>query len=151
MKINYDIQPLNLVYLDDLTSMGIDLWPENEYHELRDEFEALSALDDQVIYLAIMDDLPIGFVHASLRNDYVEGATNSPVGYIEGIYVIPEFRRKNVSKDLVTQAQIWAIQKGCTQMASDIEDDNQQSQAFHQALGFREVNRLICYIKDIKE
>ncbi len=151
MKINYDIRPLDLIYLDDLTSMGIDLWPENEYHELRAEFEELSNQEDQIIFLAMMDDLPIGFIHMSLRKDYVEGATSSPVGYVEGIYVIPEFRRKNVSKSLVAYAQDWAAKKGCTQIASDIEDDNQLSQAFHLSIGFREVNRVICFIKEIEE
>ncbi|GAB6108196.1 aminoglycoside 6'-N-acetyltransferase [Fusibacter bizertensis] len=151
MEINYDICPLDLIYLDDLTSMGIDLWPKNEYHELREEFEKLAHLEDQIIYLALMEDLPIGFIHMSLRSDYVEGATSSPVGYIEGIYVIPEFRRKNVSKSLVAEGQKWAVGHNCTQIASDIEDDNQLSQTFHLAIGFKEINRIICYIKDIEE
>lgn len=136
-------------FLDDLTSMALDLWPENEYMHLRDEFEHFEDDDKQMVFLCILDDLPVGFVHVSLRSDYVEGADSSPVGYVEGIYVLPEFRKKGMSKMLLSKAEEWSKSKGCVQIASDIEDENVVSYAFHIGVGFKEVNRVICFIKNI--
>jgi aminoglycoside 6'-N-acetyltransferase I len=36
---------------------------------------------------------PVGLVEASIRTDYVNGTSSSPVAFLEGIYVIPEARR----------------------------------------------------------
>ena len=46
--------------------------------------------------------MPIGFAQCTLRNDYVEGSSSSPVGYLEGIYVKDEYRgdiRYNLDKE----------------------------------------------------
>ena len=141
--------PYEPEYLDDLTSMALDLWPQNEYMHLRDEFERCEGDEKQMVFLSILDDLPVGFVHVALRADYVEGADSSPVGYVEGIYVLPEFRKKGMSKKLILEAEEWSKSKGCVQIASDIEDENVVSYAFHVGVGFKEVNRVICFIKNI--
>lgn len=149
MKIDYRIVPYEPEYLDDLTSMALDLWPKNEYMHLRDEFERFEGDEKQMVFLSILEDLPVGFIHVALRADYVEGADSSPVGYVEGIYVLPEFRKKGMSKKLLHEAEEWSKSKGCVQIASDIEDENVVSYAFHVGVGFKEVNRVICFIKNI--
>lgn len=150
MNIDYKILSYQTDYLEDLTSMGLDLWPENDYELLKASFEKDSLNAHHKIFLCVIDDLAIGFIHAALRFDYVEGAESSPVGYIEGIYVLPEFRKKGISKALAQHAERWALQNGCVQMGSDIEDDNQVSYAFHIGVGFKEANRVICFIKNIE-
>jgi aminoglycoside 6'-N-acetyltransferase I len=39
--------------------------------------------------------------------------------------------------------------KGCTEFASDCELDNKESLEFHKAIGFEEVNRIICFRKNL--
>jgi len=34
--------------------------------------------------------LPIGFVEASLRSEYVNGTSTSPVAFLKGLYVVPQ-------------------------------------------------------------
>ncbi len=91
----------------------------------------------------------IGFINLSIRTDYVEGSNSSPVGFVEGIYVKPEYRNKGIAKKLIIKGEEWAKSKGCTQIGSDIEMDNDISYKFHQKVGFNEANRIICFIKDI--
>ncbi|OJV66513.1 MAG: GNAT family N-acetyltransferase [Clostridiales bacterium 38-18] len=150
MKIIYETIPCTEAYLDDLTSMAIDLWPENEFDELKASFEKLITSKKDRVFIAILEDLPIGFVHVSVRSDYVEGSSSTPVGYIEGVYVCPEFRKKRVSKALIEKAEYWAKGMGCTELASDVIQDNESSILFHKSIGFREVNRIVCFIKDIE-
>jgi len=88
---------------------------------------------------------PAAFLSLSLRSDYVEGTNSSPVGYIEGLYVKPEFRRKGIAEKLVDHAKDWSKQYGCEELASDCTIDNEGSQAFHKDAGFTEANRIVCY------
>ena len=50
---------------------------------------------------------------------------------------------------LVECVEDWGKEKGCSEMASDCELDNYLSVDFHKALGFKEANRLVCFIKGI--
>lgn len=136
--------------IDSLTELAIKLWPDNEFEELKNELNSLLITDKNKGFLYLVDDVPVGFVQLSIRTDYVEGSDSSPVGYVEGIYIEPEFRRQGLSKELLLKGEQWAKERGCTQIGSDIEHDNTTSYHFHKGIGFKEANRLICFIKDIE-
>lgn len=97
--------------------------------------------------LALEGERPVGFAQCALRRDYVEGSSTSPVGYLEGIFVLPEHRRRGIAHRLVDACQSWAQLQGYKEFASDCELDNLESQRFHQACGFAEVNRIVCFLK----
>jgi aminoglycoside 6'-N-acetyltransferase I len=90
----------------------------------------------------------IGFLEASLRA-YADGCDSSPVGYIEGWYVLPEHRRRNVGRSLVQAAEDWARTRGCSEMASDVLLQNTISQQAHIRLGYEEVDRVVQYRKGL--
>ena len=125
------------------------LWPGHAPGELTEEFIALCAQKDAAVFLAYADDLPCGFAQCGLRQDYVEGTSSSPVGYLEGVYVLPEQRNRGIARLLVAQCEDWARKKGCSEFASDCELTNTQSLAFHLHTGFTEANRIICFTKTL--
>ena len=96
-------------------------------------------------FLFFEQDKPAAFLSLSLRSDYVEGTTSSPVAYIEGLYVKPEFRRMGIAEKLINHAKEWSAQFDCSELASDCTIDNDGSQAFHKDVGFTEANRIVCY------
>jgi aminoglycoside 6'-N-acetyltransferase I len=136
--------------LDSLTELAIALWPENEFSDLRKEFEQLLNSDKDKVIVYLMHAQLIAFIHISVRSDYVEGSQDSPTGFIEGIYVKPEYRKKGISKKLIEKGESWLKTKGCSQIGSDIEQSNITSYHFHKSVGFKEVNRLIAFIKNIE-
>jgi aminoglycoside 6'-N-acetyltransferase I len=91
----------------------------------------------------------IGFAEASVRSDYVNGTESSPVAFLEGIYVLPEARRKGVAAALVSAVCLWAQRIGCQELASDALIENQMSHAFHRALGFEETERVVFFRKGL--
>lgn len=91
-----------------------------------------------------------GFLEVNIRS-YAEGCTTSRVGYIEGWYVDSDLRRQGWGKALVLAAENWAKQKGIEEMASDCELDNSISLQAHLALGYLEVERIICFRKVLKK
>ena len=58
--------------------------------ELADEFEELISSKECAVFLLVLEDRPAGFAQCQLRHDYVEGTVSSPVGYLEGIFVLPD-------------------------------------------------------------
>jgi aminoglycoside 6'-N-acetyltransferase I len=90
-----------------------------------------------------------GFLEASLR-PFVEDCHTSPVGYIEGWYVEADLRQQGLGGELVKAAEQWAIDRGCREMASDCELDNDVSLKSHLALGYEETGRLIHFRKSLQ-
>lgn len=125
------------------------LWPHcsNEEH-LAEMSQAIAQPDRYVHYVAYSEaNEPMGFVEASVRTDYVNGTETSPVAFLEGIYVAPEFRRKGVAASLVSAVSAWAMTIGCRELASDALLENKISHAAHLALGFQETERVVYFRK----
>jgi aminoglycoside 6'-N-acetyltransferase I len=91
----------------------------------------------------------IGLMNLSLRYDYVADATQSPIGYVEGIYVKAEYRKKGVGAALIQYAEQWAYDQGCIELALDALLENPASHEFYAKVGFREVERVVFFIKPI--
>lgn len=123
------------------------LWRGSTTEELADEFRPLLATGGAQIFLQYEGGVPIGFAQCQLRHDYVEGTDTSPVGYLEGIFVREGYRRRGYGRALLSACESWARAQGCQEFASDCEIDNAGSFRFHQAAGFAEANRVICFTK----
>jgi aminoglycoside 6'-N-acetyltransferase I len=89
-----------------------------------------------------------GFLEASIR-PFVEDCDSDNVGYLEGWFVDPEYRRHGLGRALVTAAEEWARDRGATEMASDAEIGNDQSLTAHMRLGYEETSRLVHLRKEL--
>lgn len=125
------------------------LWPAHGQAELLDEMRGLLAAGDTAVFLSVEGERAAGFAQCSVRREYVEGASGSPTGYLEGIYVQPAFRRHGRASELVRACEQWAAARGCGEFASDCALDNAQSIAFHAHAGFCEAGRIVCFIKKL--
>lgn len=132
-----------------LAKLASQMWQNHTLSELEREFEELICNDNAVCFLKFINNKAIGFAQCQLRNDYVEGTDTSPVGYLEGIYIICQYRHNGYAKELLVECEKWAKEKHCTEFASDCEINNDNSFQFHLAMGFQEANRIICFRKDI--
>ena len=132
-----------------LAKLAIQLWSNHTVTELNEDFSEIVNNDDAVCFIKYADDIPVGFAQCQLRRDYVEGTHSTPVGYLEGIFVVPEYRHKGYAKELLKKCELWAKEKGCEEFASDCELDNTSSFNFHKAMGFEEANRIICFKKEL--
>lgn len=132
-----------------LVEMAVMLWGSHDKTELSKEFEETIKSKNNIFFIKYINNNPVGFAHCSLRHDYVEGTSSSPVGYLEGIYIKDDYRGSGYAKELLDACINFAKQNGCSEFASDCELDNNNSLLFHKALGFEEVNRVICFKKNI--
>lgn len=123
-----------------------ELWPDCDRQDSQGELPFfLSGRDrgGQVCRVLVCEvgEL-VAFAEASLR-PYAEGCDSSPVGYLEGWYVQPQWRRCGIGRRLLEAVEEWARGHGCTEMASDTGQSNLQSRAAHARLGFTEEEVLV--------
>lgn len=145
-----NIEKANMTNCVEWLDMRMALWPGNEHEEFMQDIEAIAGSEKENAYICRYGNEYAGFIELSVRHDYVAGSDSSPVGYVEGVYVKPEYRGKGIAAQLVKRGEEWAAEMGCTQMASDAELHNTISHDFHRGIGFTEVERIVCYIKDIR-
>lgn len=132
-----------------LTELALRLWPDNCYEALRRELYEILLDQEAAFFLAERDGSMIGFAQCQLRHDYVEGTESSPVGYLEGIYVEPPFRKHGIARKLLSACEEWARAHGCQEFASDCELENVVSLQFHLKAGFEEAGRIICFTRKL--
>jgi ribosomal-protein-alanine N-acetyltransferase len=139
--------------IDTVTDLTCELYQplyQMPREEMAAENKLLFADPRQVFFLAFADDKPIGFAHCSLRDEYVNGTEfDGTKGYLEGIYILPEYRMNGVAAALVRLCEGWAKEHGCREFASGILIDNTDSYHFHLRLGFVETERVIFFRKEI--
>ena len=71
------------------------------------------------------------------------------VAFLEGVYIVPEARRKGIAASLIATISEWAQSIGCKELASDALLENEASHALHLALGFKETERVIFFRKSL--
>jgi aminoglycoside 6'-N-acetyltransferase I len=123
------------------------LWPDCPREEHLSEMSTLIGNPQRygqfVAYSASRE--AIGLVEASVRHDYVNGTESSPVAFLEGLYVVPQARRKGIAAALVARMCEWAQRAGCRELASDAVLENSVGHVVHRALGFEETERVVFF------
>ena len=135
--------------MESVAKLAVLMWDKHTVYELVNEFSEMIVRDKACIFLKYENDVPVGFAQCQLRRDYVEGTETSPVGYLEGIFVRKDCRKKGYAKELLAECEAWAKKNRCGEFASDCEIDNRDSFQFHKAMEFTEVNRIICFTKKL--
>lgn len=147
------VAPMVAADAKDWVAMRQALWPNGGDRGTHGEDVArLLAEPGDTVNLMARDEggEPAGFAEASLRHDYVNGTESSPVAFLEGIYVEPAFRRTGVARQLVEAVENWARQQGRSELASDTNFANIDSQTLHNALGFSETQRVVFFRKILR-
>jgi aminoglycoside 6'-N-acetyltransferase I len=98
--------------------------------------------------VAEADGRLVGFLELDYRK-YAPGCRSSPVPFIEGWYVEPGLQRRGIGRALIEAAEAYARAAGHHEIASDAEIANADGIAAHVALGFEEVERVVCFRRSL--
>jgi aminoglycoside 6'-N-acetyltransferase I len=130
------------------------LWPDASAHAHAREIDAIlrnkaSSLPQVILVAEAADHTIAGFAQVGLRS-HADGCDPlNPVGFLEGLYVVPHRRGGGIGRSLLAAAEDWARSQGCKEMASDTWIDNEGSQRLHQALGYEVIDRCVHYRKTL--
>lgn len=134
----------------DWLRMRAALWPgslSDHDAETREYFAAATGVP--VVVVAEHAGRLVGFLELDFRK-YAPGCAASPVPFIEGWYVEPAMQRQGVGRALVEAAETRARALGYPEIASDTELENADSIAAHRALGYEEVERVVCFRRSLR-
>ncbi len=132
--------------------MRCSLWPSSKTKnaaEIEEYFSGTSVDIDKVFILAADDGALSGFIEINVRN-FAEGSRSPQIPYIEAWYVEEKYRARGFGKKLLQAAEKWALAKGYLELASDTTIDNVKSVEIHKKLGFKEKDRIVCFLKKLK-
>lgn len=132
-----------------VAKLSVELWPDCNQKTQEEYYNQMIDSDKATCYLLKLENDYCGFIELRLRTDYVEGSETTLTAYIEGVYIKKENRYLWLGRELIKTAERWAWSRGLRQLASDVEIINTPGIDFHKANGFDEVNRIVCFIKDI--
>jgi aminoglycoside 6'-N-acetyltransferase I len=152
------IRPAEPTDVDQWADLRVALWPDEPPAVLAAEAaqffaglpQGAGAMPEAVLVAAAGGPACrlVGFAEVS-RRAYAEGCESSPVGFLEGWYVVPDCRRAGIGRALVRAAEEWARRMGRTEFASDALAENTGGAAAHLALGFEEVEVIRCFRKGL--
>jgi aminoglycoside 6'-N-acetyltransferase I len=144
------VRPIGRNDRTDWLRMREALWPgslSDHNEETRSYFKEPS--DHVIVLVAETDGRLVGFLELDHRK-YAPGCEASPVAFIEGWYVDPSARGRGIGRALVESAEATARSLGRHEIASDAEMENSDGIAAHLALGFQEIERVVCFRKSLR-
>lgn len=130
---------------EDMARMAMQLFPDRDEDIVFSDLLLALTGRSSAVYLAEADGTPIGFALCRLHHEDVKGTDSTPVGYLEAIYVQPEYRRQGIGRKLLQESEKWAREKmACTELASDCRTTDPEALAFFLRMGYLEADRIVC-------
>ena len=144
--------------IDDLTTIT-ELWNlmcsteencgEDEYDEILIASREILMNPEKAIFIAFDGEKAVGYSYVLIKHDKSFSDEHGPHGFLDTIYVCPDYRRQGIAQTLVAMCEDWSREKGCAQFASCCDLDNERSFAFHIGIGFKEIHRIIHFSKEL--
>jgi len=122
------------------------LWPgADEMHV--GEMRAILDSDTQIAFLMFSsDDQPVGFIEGAI---YLNPSQD--YGYVEGWYVLPDFRGQGLGGELLGALEGWFLHQAISLSLSDtIPAQYPLSPEAHARYGYREYATMKIYIKQLE-
>jgi aminoglycoside 6'-N-acetyltransferase I len=139
----------------ELAAMMASLWPDGSVREHQIEAGELirthmcGTLPGTFFVAVGAEERLAGFIQVGTRSHADGCDIATPVGFIEGWFVVGDLRGTGIGRRLLEAAEEWAREQRCREMASDALLDNQSSLRAHSALGFEVVERCVHFRKNL--
>ncbi len=150
MSVFISLQPIDIEQLGLWGNMRRAIYPTlNESYNQVEMAEIIKRPDWFCYFISLDEDQHVGLVELSSRN-IVDSCISSPVAYLEGLYLQPNYRNQGIGKRVMQLITKWCADEGFKELATDAELDNVRAQRFYTQLGFEETDRVVAFRFEIK-
>jgi aminoglycoside 6'-N-acetyltransferase I len=123
-KVNHlvvNVRPVRPSDAEAWERLRCELWPEGSAEHAREIASFFAGTLDEPSAVMMAEDSVgklVGFAELSIRTE-LPPLQGSHVGYVEGLYVVPDARGCGAARSLLRVSRDWARQQKCTAFASD--------------------------------
>ena len=128
-------------------NLRIQLWPDSQVDCDRDTAEIVADPASWAVFIAVWQGQPAGFLNAPARIRRRSKHFACPLH--RGLVRASESRHQGFGRALMEAAEAWAASRGYGALGSDTEIHNAVSIAAHRRLGYREIERHVCFLKQL--
>jgi len=126
--------------------MRLCLWPSTPIEEHLSQIEEFFGHPAFCAWVVEAGGEPVGFAEAYIR-PHANGCKSRPAPFLEGVWIRPDLRRKNLGRSLVEAVIAWAREKGFFELGSDAAVDDEGAIDAHLHWGFVETQRVVYFRK----
>ena len=94
-----------------------------------------SLVTDHTALIAEEDGSVVGTVYVN--------TSSTDFGYVFGLYVVPEARRRGIAERLMRETARLLAERGCSYIVLSVDTPNEQAHAFYTRLGFEDAARTL--------
>ena len=146
---NSDVKALN--WLSNECFKGNPIVPQKTVEETRQSLTDNTAFGQQEVFFAMLDNRDVGYIGVGIDEKYnTEHGVKS--GFINGIGVLPAFRKRGIGTRLMLHGLYTLKAKGMTSATLDTEDNNPtRAITLYEKLGFQVLQEYVTYKKSMKD
>lgn len=123
------------------TQLGYTVEPST----VADRLSRMLPRSDQQFLIADYDGQSVGWIHMGI-SEYVESGAFVVIG---GLVVDRDHRKQGVGRHLLTRAEEWAAQKGCSIVRLSSSAARTEAHAFYQHVGYTNIKTQYAFIKSV--
>lgn len=122
---------------------------DDDYHNL--EMETINSSEEWYCrFIKNETGDVLGMLEISFRN-IVDGCISSPVPYIEGLYLYPQYRNQGLGAEILKMIAAWCYDRGYTELATDARIENIKAHEFYRSAGFEETDRVVEFRMELPD
>lgn len=100
---------------------------------------------DYISFIAVCGDNAVGICIAAIRESSNPLTVQERIGYIEDLYVLNEYRRRNIAQSLLENIKKEFYRKGVRQLELCVWEFNNEAIKFYEKEGFKGQRRILEY------
>ncbi|MBE8538558.1 GNAT family N-acetyltransferase [Geoglobus acetivorans] len=127
---------------------GYEEYAYTTTRDIRDYFKWLHGRDREGIFVAVIDDVPVGF--AACDSGWFSRMERKIVAELHELFVREDLRGKGVASKLLIRAENYGREKGRDEMGLWVGEKNEPAKRFYLKHGFRESGKLGRWIRMVK-
>lgn len=106
-----------------------------EEYIIKDYFKNFYDKENRKIFIALEDDKIVGYIYIKITS-FSESPEKDIEALIDGLYVLEEYRGRNIATMLIEKAKSWAIDNNVKYISLNVLEKNEIAKKLYFKLGF---------------